>query len=169
MGLKDLGENNNNDGTDSSKREFVQFDKEEFEEFLSQRGRNWVLNERQNAVEYVYDYPDYAPKLDNVVLRIYSTVDKRTNISRGKGNDAIRLVAVVKPTGSPVTGEKKTLRIKTWKKNLREKIEAMLDNKDELITICDECGGVMLPKEGKYGEFLGCYNYPECNNTLNVD
>jgi DNA topoisomerase-1 len=33
---------------------------------------------------------------------------------------------------------------------------------------CDKCDGVMLPREGRWGEFLGCSNYPKCNNTINI-
>ena len=27
---------------------------------------------------------------------------------------------------------------------------------------CPECGGDLVKRKGKYGEFLGCSNYPEC-------
>ena len=33
---------------------------------------------------------------------------------------------------------------------------------------CSECGADMVLKEGKTGKFLGCSNYPECNNTVNI-
>lgn len=29
---------------------------------------------------------------------------------------------------------------------------------------CDKCGSLMEVKKGRYGEFLGCSNYPECKN-----
>ncbi|MBN2514952.1 MAG: type I DNA topoisomerase [Deltaproteobacteria bacterium] len=32
-------------------------------------------------------------------------------------------------------------------------------------TICDDCGGNMVIKQGKFGRFLGCSGYPECQNT----
>ncbi|MCE2403110.1 type I DNA topoisomerase [Candidatus Poribacteria bacterium] len=36
---------------------------------------------------------------------------------------------------------------------------------------CDKCGGNMIIKWGRYGRFLGCSNYPECENikALNGD
>ena len=36
---------------------------------------------------------------------------------------------------------------------------------------CDKCGGNMVVKWGRYGRFLGCANYPECQNIkrLNMD
>ena len=30
---------------------------------------------------------------------------------------------------------------------------------------CPKCGGIMYKREGKYGEFLGCENYPDCRGT----
>ena len=30
---------------------------------------------------------------------------------------------------------------------------------------CDQCGGTMMIKWGRMGEFLACENYPECKNT----
>lgn len=34
--------------------------------------------------------------------------------------------------------------------------------------VCDKCGAMMVYKVGRYGEFLGCPNYPECKNTKPV-
>lgn len=31
--------------------------------------------------------------------------------------------------------------------------------------ICPKCGGKMVLRNGKYGEFYGCSNYPKCNHT----
>ena len=33
--------------------------------------------------------------------------------------------------------------------------------------ICDKCGAKMIIKEGRYGKFLACPNYPECKNIKN--
>ncbi len=33
---------------------------------------------------------------------------------------------------------------------------------------CDKCGGKMVLKEGKFGKFLACENYPKCKNTKTV-
>ncbi len=30
---------------------------------------------------------------------------------------------------------------------------------------CEKCGGAMVVKRGRYGEFLACENYPDCKNT----
>ena len=31
--------------------------------------------------------------------------------------------------------------------------------------ICPKCGGTLVKRQGKYGEFLGCSNYPKCKFT----
>lgn len=32
--------------------------------------------------------------------------------------------------------------------------------------ICPKCGGGLVRRKGKYGEFVGCSNYPKCRYTL---
>ncbi len=35
--------------------------------------------------------------------------------------------------------------------------------------ICDKCGSTMIVKNGRYGKFAACPNYPECKNTKPLD
>ncbi len=35
--------------------------------------------------------------------------------------------------------------------------------------VCDKCGAKMVEREGKYGKFLACPNYPKCKNIKNLD
>jgi len=35
-------------------------------------------------------------------------------------------------------------------------------------TKCPRCGGKMKMKNGKYGSFLGCSQYPRCRCTISV-
>ena len=34
--------------------------------------------------------------------------------------------------------------------------------------LCDKCGAYMVYKEGKYGKFLACPNYPDCKNVKSI-
>lgn len=34
---------------------------------------------------------------------------------------------------------------------------------------CEKCGAFMVKKDGKFGKFLACPNYPKCKNTKNLD
>lgn len=35
----------------------------------------------------------------------------------------------------------------------------------EKMNVCPRCGGSLIVKKGKYGEFKGCSNYPKCRYT----
>jgi DNA topoisomerase-1 len=65
-----------------------------------------------------------------------------------------------------------------WKNSIREfygPFTDMLEKADEAIEKvdlteetdipCEKCGNMMLIRHGRYGKFLACSNYPECNNT----
>ncbi len=57
-----------------------------------------------------------------------------------------------------------------FEKDLEVAQKNMEDIKSEGIPteiLCDKCGGQMVIKLGKKGEFLACSNYPECKNTKN--
>ena len=48
--------------------------------------------------------------------------------------------------------------------HVREKIQ----EKNEKINadICPRCGGKLILRDGKYGQFYGCSNYPRCGFTM---
>ena len=63
-----------------------------------------------------------------------------------------------------------------------EKFEAEIDNAlkeknkislnstlEESDVRCDKCGALMVYKNGRFGKFLACPNYPECKNTKTID
>lgn len=55
---------------------------------------------------------------------------------------------------------------KTVMSNLRtlcEQCNIGKSNKTENDDICPNCGGRLVKREGKYGEFIGCSNYPKCH------
>ena len=35
-------------------------------------------------------------------------------------------------------------------------------------TVCDKCGSMMVIKDGRFGKFLACPNYPTCKNIKNI-
>ncbi|MEA4988099.1 MAG: competence protein CoiA family protein, partial [Anaerovorax sp.] len=49
------------------------------------------------------------------------------------------------------------------KKYEKQKYEAMAEGR------CPNCGSKLKEREGKFGKFWGCSNYPYCRFTLNVD
>lgn len=48
-------------------------------------------------------------------------------------------------------------------KGIKDKIKD-IDNKVNNM-ICPKCGGVLVTRNGKYGTFIGCSNYPKCRYT----
>lgn len=161
-----------------SKREYVRIDRDEFENFLNEISDEWKIvtnvsdagsEMREFSKEYIYEIP-LKTRYENLVMRIYSTIDSRTDEARDKGSDAIRCVIWDNNIRRPIGGRKKTLRIKTWKKNLRGKIQDIRGELDEYLEKCDECDdGWMVEREGEYGKFLGCTSYPRCENTRQIE
>ena len=49
-------------------------------------------------------------------------------------------------------------------KDVEEMIEGVKSN-----TVCPRCGGKLVEREGMYGKFIGCENYPKCNFTKKCD
>ncbi len=48
-----------------------------------------------------------------------------------------------------------------------EKLKALAEEyKDQ---ICEKCGSPMVVKNGRFGPFLGCSNYPKCKNIKNLN
>ncbi len=58
-----------------------------------------------------------------------------------------------------------------WEKVSNEYIPNLLQGfsqKTDIPFFCKNCGGVLLERQGKNGEFLGCSNYPICKFTFTV-
>ena len=61
---------------------------------------------------------------------------------------------------------------KTFKKDLKRAEKEMPNFKEGLPTgvTCDKCGqGEMVEKAGKFGIFLACNRYPDCDNTKEIE
>ncbi len=59
---------------------------------------------------------------------------------------------------------------KGFEKELGAANEKMKDTEldvpvEETDIICDKCGGKMIVKNGRFGKFAACPNYPQCRNT----
>lgn len=66
-------------------------------------------------------------------------------------------------------------RIILWIKNKKTKNKENIQQNEKIVTknlsiktkkyICPRCGGELVIKNGKYGSFIGCKNYPKCTYT----
>lgn len=55
---------------------------------------------------------------------------------------------------------------KEHQKNVRQTIKR--NNKKSYTDICPQCGGKLEVKDGRYGWFHGCSNFPRCKFTRNI-
>jgi len=156
------------DGGGSSK-EFTPITMEEMVSFLSDLPYDFVQCSGEGGHEAVFETNRAMQDNRQITLRVFSSIDERSGKSRKKGADAIRTVLWHRGAGRPIGGRTRTHRIKTWRKNLRKKIKSLIEETDEYVHNCSECGAWMVERDGKYGKFLGCINYPDCENTEQID
>lgn len=171
MGLDDFTSGDSSKSTHDSdkdekggnKKRSQMFTKQRFEEVLEETSYDWKAKKYDWTKEWIYEAESASGRF---IMRIYSSVDRRTDKSRKKDSDAIRLVVLEADSERPVMKEKRTNRIKTWPKNLKKKIAHISNRKDEL-NFCDNCSSVMVIRENKDNgnRFLGCSAYPDCRYT----
>lgn len=150
-----------------NKRTYKKFDKEEFEECLE--GTSLIFKEKDYDWTGELVYEAYSEN-ETFILRVYSSLDKKTGKAREKGDDAIRIVVLHNETERPVLKEKRTNRIQTWCMNLGKKINKVIDKKKDL-TFCEECGNLMVIRKNKQSgdKFWGCTSWPDCENTEPIE
>jgi len=49
---------------------------------------------------------------------------------------------------------------------LANKVNEIIENKE--TEVCPTCGGKLVMRKGKFGEFIGCSNYPKCQFTQKI-
>lgn len=90
----------------------------------------------------------------NNVTRIYDLLDKITSYKEDIIENPNELYEIINNLNITDKAERKV-----HVKNARE----IKNNKDEeLKNKCPKCGGELIKRNGKYGEFMGCSNFPKC-------
>jgi hypothetical protein len=56
----------------------------------------------------------------------------------------------------------KRQHIKAIKQRIEKRENSIRENN------CPQCGGGLILRKGKFGDFLGCTNYPKCTNTIKL-
>jgi len=141
--------------------EFTIITKEEFEQFL----QDFKIVEDKIAKEIIYDIPTNNDKLK---IRIYSSIDIKTQDSRSIGEDAIRCVLLDSKSNKPLDKGKRTNRMTNWREHLTEKLDKLREESSK-VKFCKTCGSAMQEREGKNGSFFGCTRYPICMTTMSMD
>ena len=73
----------------------------------------------------------------------------------------------IKKDGSSKATEKTETKSKTTKKKSTTK-EKKKPNTSKVVGECPDCGGDLIIKKGRFGEFIGCSNYPKCKHTEKI-
>ena len=64
--------------------------------------------------------------------------------------------------------EKNNITDRTIKKQhvkiIKNNIKISKNNEKNMI--CPKCGNTLIERKGKYGDFIGCSNYPKCRYTI---
>lgn len=112
---------------------FVTVSQQEFESWLMDLPFSWGIVEDDRAKEYIYEV--LAPTgSSDVSVRIYSSVDKRTGLTRDIGTDAIRIVYWDRVNDMPIGAGKKLLRTNsaasTIEDRLRRRVNDFFSNID---------------------------------------
>ena len=113
--------------------------------------------------EYVYS----ATLSNGFEIIIYSSISIKTDKARAKDGDAIRLKFHHESVSESVSSEPKTLRTENWAVNLQKKVENTVRKSNEAVS-CSECSGYLIEREWEGGKFLGCINYPQCENSMDT-
>lgn len=129
----------------------------------------------------------YAPILATIITRNYVAKEKKTIFPTELGEIVNDIMKEYFPeiVNISFTAEMENNLDKVedgsdeWKKPIRDfypTFSIQLDNAmqrlekveikdEETDVICEKCGRNMVIKLGRYGKFLACPGYPECNNT----
>lgn len=90
----------------------------------------------------------------NNVTRIYDLINKITSYKEDIIENPNEIYEIINNLNITDKVERKV-----HVKNARE----IKSNKDEeLKNKCPKCGGELIKRNGKYGEFMGCSNFPKC-------
>jgi hypothetical protein len=92
--------------------------KESFDAILLPE-KNWRLTDH-HVGEYVYEMP--LSTRPHIVIKVFTSVSKKTDNRRRKGKDAIRICAVDIKADRGVVKSVKVLRVPTWRNNLKSAI-----------------------------------------------
>lgn len=144
-----------------------QFTRKEFEQALPKHRITgnplWVYLGFVDG-EHVYD----IPVKDSLVVRVKSSIGY-AGIADDTGENSIRIWVVDTQTQKPLIQKEDawTTRVKGWQTRMLDKIRKQY-GKAQGLRRCPKCGNWLTPRSGKFGDFLGCTNFPNCKYTQNI-
>ncbi len=148
---------------------FVTFSKSDFDEFMAKHYPNSSLSPPSlDTMEYIYLIPTTIP---NIIVKVFSSIDIRTNTSREYGSDALRVILYNTKINRPISHPRKShiKRMKNWRLYLKSAITESKNKVEFYNRTCPKCGNPLVHRISKRGEFFGCSSYPQCIYTEPFD
>jgi len=142
--------------------------KDFLENFASEHPGKWYEISLPDTKEVVFAKVVRIQGL-KLSLRIYTSITGE--VSRNKGEDAIRVVLAWKdekdPTRTPrIVGKSKRVhRMENWRKHLTSRLEQW---ESLAPPPCPSCQSPMVERKGKNSRFYGCICYPHCKGTRSI-
>ena len=140
------------------------FTKAKFEAIMAQMGFAEVLV--PGAYEHVYQRVVHnGPHPSNrYSVRIFSTVDMRSGVSREVGGDAIRIMLHDSQLDRPVVDWTVHRTVSAFD-NLRARAKQAWGYVMKPEHHCPSCGSMMVVRKAAQRSFLGCTSFPKCKST----
>ena len=139
------------------------FCRQDFEVLMTQIGFTEVCLD--GVFEHVYQRIIYNGPFpsDRFAIRIYSSVDIATTVTRDNGSDAIQIFLYDLKINKIVC-KWKVHRTKNALLNTKERARDAWNYVMKAEHHC-HCNSLMVERSGKRGIFLGCNAFPTCNYT----
>lgn len=135
--------------------QYVTITKNDIDSVLTTRG--FTHTPLDKSLEYIYD-KKVSQDGACYTVRIFTSVDVRTNTSRDKGSDAIRII-VLNDRNKVISKETRVNRSEGW----QYRLNARIDSWSNTLNMCPQCQkGMLVRRKGKWGSFYGCTEYPRC-------
>ncbi len=146
---------------------FVTFSKSDFDEFINKHYPNSSLFlSSPDTNEYIYLIPTTIP---HIIVKVFSSIDTRTNTSREYGSDALRAILFNTKINRPISHPRKShiKRMKNWRLYLKSTITELKNKVEFYNRICPKCGNPLIHRIKKTTgvSFFGCSSYPQCIYT----
>lgn len=130
---------------------------------------NTYFEEKQESDKKEYIYDSNLGRINGKIckIRIFSSIDTRSDRVRKNGRDAIRVNIVDKYNNTFLLDDERYRHIKRtsgWDKRLLKRINKYTSEFSSNISCCPECSSPLQIKEGPYGNFICCSGWSAENN-----
>lgn len=139
-------------GNNKSKKVLEEFYKE-FEQFLNNAAEN--IKTKKKVLHYESDVP--CQKCGKNMILNFGRYGLYLSCEECKENQKL-----------PPDSFGVTIKDKLYIKNYLEETLKINPEENKIGEKCPECGGDLILKHGRFGEFIACSNYPDCKYTRNV-